>query len=771
MRTGTPLCILAGIAFLALAQIQIALAQEDTWTSGGPYDASVWSIAIDPADNQRLYIATLENFIFQTTDGGAEWSHFPGSPDSEGRMEARNVRVVKIHPFGPDTIFIGTVRGAYKSTDAGQSWSRLPLQWPTSEWSRMELSRTDPPVLFVGNGYSGGSFRSTDGGATWLGIPFATGAIKANPVSPNIIYLAAQYQGPATGTWKSTDSGASWQNISNNRQVAGGTDIEIDPVDPEILYITGRSESSYEWLLSKSTDGGGSWTDITPQGLSESYLYNVEVAPLDHNIIIVCSRADRVLRSTDGGETWEEANQGVIGACRRAQTLTSDPATGIIYLGFYAGGIYKSTNDGASWQKISYNVTGAQIHNIAVNRHNPDTLFAGTKNGLYISADGAASWEYVQLDFPDSNYFFGGVSVEVDPYDPSYVYVSYGGHDDYDYNGALYRSTDGGATWELFTEGLPRGRVYTEIAVVDYGNGTRRLLMGSSEGLFRSDDLGMSWSFCQGGLPSDIDCEDALAVSPVNPDLVFISGWSGFPYKSTNGGESWEALTNSPSDVRLIACDPVNPDIVYITVGGYPDFEMYKSTNSGLSWAEIGNNIPRDSANQGFSGLAVNPLNPDNIFALSDNRGFFQSHDGGGSWEDFNLNMETTIIKGRTVIDPIDTSRIFVGHWGASVWTITRTRTGIDLVDNTLPAAFSASSYPNPFNPSATIEYDLPEQAFVTVDIYDLLGRRVERLVGEDQRAGSYRVVWDAREQASGVYFYRINAGEISGMRKMILLK
>ena len=768
MRTGKPLCILAGIAFLALAQIQIAHAQEDTWSSGGPYEASVWSIAIHPTNSQRMFIATMENFIFQTTDGGAEWSLIESTPDPEGRLEARNVRVVKIHPFGPDTIFIATVRGAYKSTDGGEGWTLLPIgidhgpDWPVGEWDRFEISGTNPPVLFVGNGMSGALFRSTDSGESWLPIngPSSMKVVKADPVSPNIVYIAA-----GARLWKSSDSGATWQFIS---QIGGlNTDIEVDPVDPEIIYIARWATDA----LIKSTDGGESWIDITPSGLSDNWLKNVEVAPLDHNTIIVCSSYDRVMRSTDGGANWEEANQGITGANRRAQTLTSDHETGIIYLGMYAGGIYRSTDDGASWEKISYNVTGAQMLDISVNMRNPDTLFAATKNGIYMSVDGAAIWEYVELDYPDSNYYFNWVNVEVDPYDPSYVYANYSGRSGSGYNMALYRSTDGGATWESFTQGLPLESTRTEIAVADYGNGARRLFMGSWEGLFRSDNLGESWSLCQGGLPPDIRCAYALNVSRVNPDLVYVGDWGEGLYKSTDGGMSWAPLANAPGSIYEIACGQINPDIVYI-IGGYSDDGnvIYKSTDGGQSWAEISNDIPGNNP-RWLSGLAVNPFNPDNIFALSYNRGFFQTHDGGGSWEDFNLNLGTAVQLGRTVIDPVDTSRIVLGLWGNSVWTITRTRTGIDLVDNTLPAAFFASSYPNPFNPSTTIEYSLPDKAFVTVDIYDLLGRRVERLVSQDQRAGSYRVVWDAKEQASGVYFYRIDAGEISDMRKMILLK
>ncbi len=80
-------------------------------------------------------------------------------------------------------------------------------------------------------------------------------------------------------------------------------------------------------------------------------------------------------------------------------------------------------------------------------------------------------------------------------------------------------------------------------------------------------------------------------------------------------------------------------------------------------------------------------------------------------------------------------------------------------------------NYPNPFNSSTTIEYALPQDAEVTIEIYDILGRRVETLVQEEQQAGYHQVVWDASDHSSGLYFYRIQAGEYAETRKMVLLK
>ena len=80
-------------------------------------------------------------------------------------------------------------------------------------------------------------------------------------------------------------------------------------------------------------------------------------------------------------------------------------------------------------------------------------------------------------------------------------------------------------------------------------------------------------------------------------------------------------------------------------------------------------------------------------------------------------------------------------------------------------------NYPNPFNAATTIVYSIPEPSKVTVEIYDILGRKVETLVQGEQPAGYHQVVWDAEDASSGMYFYRIQARDFVGTKKMLLLK
>ncbi len=100
------------------------------------------------------------------------------------------------------------------------------------------------------------------------------------------------------------------------------------------------------------------------------------------------------------------------------------------------------------------------------------------------------------------------------------------------------------------------------------------------------------------------------------------------------------------------------------------------------------------------------------------------------------------------------------------------TMVGIDDEVPEIPSRFAlAQNYPNPFNASTIIQFNLPSASDVIIEIYDILGRRVETLFDAEQPAGYHQIVWDASDQSSGIYFYRIQAGEYSDTRKMVLLK
>jgi hypothetical protein len=293
--------------------------------------------------------------------------------------------------------------------------------------------------------------------------------------------------------------------------------------------------------------------------------------------------------------------------------------------------------------------------------------------------------------------------------------------------------------------------------------------------------MGLSWALCENGLPAD-NAFKPIAVAPSNPNTIAAGdGWELRPaiqnhvYISTDRGNTWVSATPFPEqqDVWMedVEFDPFDENHLYVN---YFSIGLYETFNRGLTWTDITAAIPIDPAypdEPWLFGPAINPQNPSNLFVLSSLMGIYQSHDSGQSWESFSAGFDTTIVGGKIRFAPDDTTRLYLATAGRSVWSIHRTV--VDAVDDgaQLPDKISLSAYPNPFNAQTTIQYSLPEQSQVTIDIFDILGRKIETLAEGIKPAGNHQAIWDASDQSSGIYIYRIKAGEKIETKKMVLLK
>jgi len=113
---------------------------------------------------------------------------------------------------------------------------------------------------------------------------------------------------------------------------------------------------------------------------------------------------------------------------------------------------------------------------------------------------------------------------------------------------------------------------------------------------------------------------------------------------------------------------------------------------------------------------------------------------------------------------------IYAADW-TSLMILSYNTTDVDNGEE-LPGRFLLSrNYPNPFNAQTTIHYSLPAQSMVTIDIFNILGRKIETPDQGMKSSGNRRATWDAGAQSSGIYFYRIKAGDYSEMKKMVLMK
>jgi hypothetical protein len=157
------------------------------------------------------------------------------------------------------------------------------------------------------------------------------------------------------------------------------------------------------------------------------------------------------------------------------------------------------------------------------------------------------------------------------------------------------------------------------------------------------------------------------------------------------------------------------------------------------------------------------------VFAGTLGAGVMLSNDGGVSWTGTGLPSTDVLALA------INGTYVFAGTSGHGVWRrpmSQMTVTGVASSSASGPAVFRlGQNFPNPFNPSTTIAYQVPASGHVTLRVFDLLGRELATLVDEKKDAGSYTVRFDGGNLASGVYLYRLAAGGYTQTRKMIIMK
>jgi hypothetical protein len=210
-----------------------------------------------------------------------------------------------------------------------------------------------------------------------------------------------------------------------------------------------------------------------------------------------------------------------------------------------------------------------------------------------------------------------------------------------------------------------------------------------------------------------------------------------------------------------------------ITVARGTTNNLLRTTNGGSSW--ISQNIPLEVG--AFPDVVF--LDPLRAYVVPGSSGsVLRTTDGGSTW----VTQQAPYTTVKRAVSFIDANRgIAVGDNGTIITTTTGEILSVpEPLLGDIPSAFHlCQNYPNPFNPSTTIEFDLPRAAQVTVRIFNILGQEIASFLSEPLTAGTHRIVWNAGNLASGVYFYRITTRQTDGgqakdfteTKKMILLR
>jgi photosystem II stability/assembly factor-like uncharacterized protein len=435
--------------------------------------------------------------------------------------------------------------------------------------------------------------------------------------------------------------------------------------------------------------------------------------------------------SDDLGVTWEWSQTGLppkISGQRMAKSGTDT------YMTTWGAGVFKSTDYGGSWFAVNRGITAAQVFDIHFDSEG--VLYSASwGSGLSKSTDKGESWKMINNGVTNADFF----CIESDDNGILFAGSERG----------TFRSTDKGEHWSVISS------IYATRMMKDNQN---RIYAGSyGAGLYRITDQGDSWV----RLDKNFSNGWVYGMAIDSSGVIYSSG-GGDIYKSTDDGESWTKVYQGISGTYIMRISLAPNGDLYAaswTEG------ILKSTDQGLTWELKNNGLP----NSKVSTVSVSPSGYIYIsfYKSGSPIGIYVSSDGGDNWQNITDNME--MIEVREFL--FRKNELYLAT-DESVWKSNPDSLTSVTEDDIKPKEyFLSQNYPNPFNPSTTIKYSLPQTGRVTLSIYDLLGREVVKLIDEEKPAGEYETKWNASSHPSGVYFMRMQAGEFSETRKVVLVK
>ncbi|MCF8242481.1 MAG: T9SS type A sorting domain-containing protein [Melioribacteraceae bacterium] len=392
---------------------------------------------------------------------------------------------------------------------------------------------------------------------------------------------------------------------------------------------------------------------------------------------------------------------------------------------------------------------------------NDDTVYIKSDNN-YKSTDGGITWNI--LDDTDPEFGGGFFLLNVDPQNSNRIFVT-------DWNGKLWSSTDGGNNWELLTDGTEpwtENQAIKKLYVSPHNENIIFIILsnGSWENLIRTTDSGETWDDL-GTFGGAHGSEITFAFDPINSSRLYAVTNDFMFYDvfivSNDLGESWSIIKDDVS-AEWILVDHENNDRIYL----FP--YMMRSDDGGDTWHTINEGIFADS----YLTSIIDPYDS-TVLYMSTNYGVYKTTNMGEYWElmegseSLELNFLSYYHFDNLYIDSL-TNKLYIGtKKGVYVYNLL---TSIEREDETIPNEIALKqNYPNPFNPSTKISFTVPSSSNVTIKVFDILGREIQTLINKSLSPGNYEVEFNGVGLPSGLYIYKLIAGNYSSAKKMILLR
>lgn len=561
----------------------------------------------------------------RTVDGGRVWytEHYRSDELRAPSLDSlQDIFEYAYDPFDEEILYAATTEGVYRTLDSGRTWERVDMDAQPSNVSISHLAaaRDREGVVFAAFHHDATVVRSDDHGESWEVVAGA-GDTPDAPVRG----LVAEQSGDAA--YVCIDDGGVYR-------VGEGPPQNIGPdVDsPHFLWydrgpaLSADDERLYYLAYSRDAiDEDGIWSDLKLYEYS-STTGETQVVEVPENPASVTAHPTNpsalyvggwswVWKSDDEGETWSELANGFVDRYLSAVgTNRSRPGT-VIAGSICSTGLSVSHDHGESW---SWKRSGlGPFHEGAFNEHyvmqiaaSGDRVYVTTAAGLLISEDNGDTWRLLHNEFSgQGNRAKGGHEtakhlhgLAVDPTAPGTVYVGTGRgdagspEDFFDGSSFIWKSVDGGETWNQITDGFPSDRdtvvqdilvrsddpevIYVGTNAEDYLHGGRGSNAGTGIGVYRSTNGGRRWE----NLQTPFHNVHSLTQDAADPDVVFASSPKGV-YRSSDGGVSWER-TLSYNTKALLA----HPEVGGVVFAGSRMnrgyWDLLVSEDGGETWAE-----------------------------------------------------------------------------------------------------------------------------------------------------------------------------------------
>ncbi len=730
-------CILSGSLFLNFTFVETqtintipkAFFANQKFRHVGPVGNRVSAVTGEEGNQNIFYIGAASGGVFKSMDGGHSWI-----PIFDGQS-AQSVGSIAVSRSDPNLVWVGTgesfIRsnvsignGIYLSTDAGKNWQQMGLE-KTGRIGRIVIHPDNPKIVFAaaaghlyGPQEERGIFRTTDGGVTWERVLFSgpnSGGIDIvmHPSNSRILFAATwQMQiwpwgresgGPESGLWTSRDGGDTWQRMEGDglpKGTLGRIGLGMSSNDPDKIYalIETNSNRDYEPLadhegtLWRSDDGGDSWSMINgDHALAQRPLYYSRLAVAPDNANEVHFMSTRYTKSLDGGISYTDIAGG------DNHDMWIDPAMPDRMIIGNDQGVMISTNRGDSWYRPLLPI--AQMYHVATDTKVPYNLYGNRQDGPSTSGPSntlrggkipVGSWRSV--GGCESGFAVPDTVTNSTVWSGCYEGIL----ERHDLLTGISRTV---SVWPDNPEGWAAGEIPYRfqwtfpIHISPHNN--QKVYVGS-QFVHQTTNGGQTWKIISPDLTTNdtnkqvatggLTTEDAsptynsvlfaIAESPISQGTIWTGSHDGLVHVSTDGGLTWANVTqNIPSlppfgTISNIEPSRFQPGSAYITVDfhqlGISEPHVYKTDDFGASWGSIVGDLPRSV----FSYVHVIREDPTRagLLYLGTENSLFVSFNDGVNWHQLQGNLPHAPVHWLTVQPHFND--LVIGTYGRGFWIL-----------------------------------------------------------------------------------------------------